>query len=135
MTEGKSELRSRIMRAVKGTDTGPEMLVRRITFGMGYRYRLHRADLPGKPDMVFVRRRKVIFVHGCFWHGHSCPRGARQPKQNAEYWLKKITGNRDRDKVNLSALKKLGWKVLVVWECGLKNPDDVKHRIANFLKS
>lgn len=135
MTEGNAEIRSRIMRAVKGTDTGPEMLVRRITFGMGYRYRLHRADLPGKPDMVFVQRRKVIFVNGCFWHGHSCPRGARQPKQNAEYWLKKITSNRDRDKANFFALKKLGWKVLVVWECWLKKPDGIKHRIANFLES
>lgn len=135
MTEGKAELRSRIMRAVKGTDTGPEMLVRRIAFNMGYRYRLHRADLPGKPDLVFVQRRKVIFVHGCFWHGHSCPRGVRQPKQNAEYWLAKITGNRVRDKANLSALKKLGWKTLVIWECELKKPADVKHHIANFLES
>jgi len=135
MTESKAELRSHIMRAVKGVNTGPEMLVRRIAFSMGYRYRLHRADLPGKPDLVFARRRKVIFVHGCFWHGHNCPRGARQPKENAGYWLAKITGNRVRDAANLAALNKLEWEVLIVWECELKNSAEIKHRIANFLES
>lgn len=135
MTEGKSELRSRIMRAVKGVNTGPEMLVRRIAFSMGYRYRLHRADLPGKPDLVFTRHRKIIFVHGCFWHGHNCPRGARQPKQNAAYWSAKITGNRVRDATNRATLNKLGWEVLIVWECELKEPVAVKHRIVDFLEN
>jgi DNA mismatch endonuclease (patch repair protein) len=133
MTESTPELRSRIMRAVKGRDTGPEMLVRRLAFNMGYRYRLHRADLPGKPDLVFASRHKIIFVHGCFWHGHDCPRGARQPKQNAEYWLAKISGNRERDKANLVNLHRLGWKTLIIWECELKEPVAVKCRIADFL--
>lgn len=135
MTGETPELRSRIMRAVKGRDTGPKMLVRRLVFSMGYRYRLHRADLPGKPDLVFAGRHKVIFVHGCFWHGHDCSRGARQPKQNAEYWSAKINSNRGRDKANLAALNKLGWKTLIIWECELKEPVAVKCRIADFLEN
>lgn len=135
MTEGTPELRSRIMRAVKGRDTGPEILVRRLVFNMGYRYRLHRADLPGKPDLVFAARHKIIFVHGCFWHGHNCQRGARKPKQNAAYWLAKINGNRDRDEVNLEALDKLGWRTLIIWECELKEPESVKRHIAEFLEA
>lgn len=133
MTENPPELRSRIMRAVKDRDTAPEMLVRRLAFNMGYRYRLHRVDLPGKPDLVFASRRKIIFVHGCFWHGHNCLRGARQPKQNAAYWLAKIIRNRDRDAANLVALNNLGWKTLTVWECELKSPIAAKQRIADFL--
>ena len=91
-----SELRSRTMRAVKGRDTKPEMAVRRLLHRMGYRYRLHRKELPGRPDIVFGSRRKVIFVHGCFWHGHSCKRGNRLPKTNAEYWQTKIARNVER---------------------------------------
>jgi DNA mismatch endonuclease, patch repair protein len=132
-SETPTELRSRIMRAVKGRDTGPEMLVRRLAFGMGYRYRLHRKDLPGKPDLVFVKRRKVVFVHGCFWHGHDCARGARLPKQNAEYWLQKITRNKERDAAHLAALKELGWRSLIIWECELKEPKKVAHRLSQFL--
>src|SRR5205814_5907334 len=97
------EQRSRIMRAVKGRDTAPEMTVRRIVHGMGYRYRLHRKDLPGKPDLVFPRDHKVIFVHGCFWHGHDCQRGARAPKMNADYWSTKIARNRNRDVQTIEA--------------------------------
>ena len=134
MKEGTPELRSRIMRAVKWRDTGPEMLVRRLVFNMGYRYRLHCADLPGKPDLVFAGRHKIIFVHGCFWHGHDCQRGARKPKQNAAYWLAKINSNRDRDEVTLEALNKLGWRTLIIWECELKEPESVKRRIVEFLE-
>jgi DNA mismatch endonuclease, patch repair protein len=121
------------MRAVKGRDTKPEMLVRRLAFGMGYRYRLHRKDLPGKPDLVFAKRRKVVFVHGCFWHGHDCARGARLPKQNAEYWTKKIARNKERDATHLAALKEMGWSSLIIWECELKEPEKVAHRLSQFL--
>ena len=92
-----SPQRSATMRAVKGKDTKPELLVRRLVHGMGYRYRLHRKDLPGKPDLTFAGRRRVIFVHGCFWHGHDCARGARVQKNNRDYWLGKIGRNRGRD--------------------------------------
>src|SRR5262245_58367335 len=106
-------LRSRIMRAVKDRDTGPEKTVRRIAHGMGYRFRLHRSDLPGKPDLTFPSRRAVIFVHGCFWHGHGCKRGARVPKANQSYWTAKIARNATRDSVSLARLKAIGWRALV----------------------
>ncbi|MGV2981941.1 very short patch repair endonuclease [Camelimonas sp. ID_303_24] len=115
-----SPTRSRIMRAVRSTDTRPEMTVRRLLHAMGYRYRLHRRDLPGAPDIVFPGRRKLIFVHGCFWHGHDCARGARMPASNADYWRGKIGGNVTRDATHLAALRQAGWRVLIVWECQLK---------------
>jgi DNA mismatch endonuclease (patch repair protein) len=127
------EQRSRIMRAVKGKDTGPELLVRRLLHGNGYRYRLHRADLPGKPDLTFPARRCVVFIHGCFWHGHDCKRGAREPKSNVAYWRAKIARNRERDGKNRRALKQLGWRSLVLWECELKNEDAVLKRLQRFL--
>ena len=127
------EDRSRIMRAVKARDTGPELVVRRIAHGLGYRYRLHGIGLPGKPDLVFTSRKKVIFVHGCFWHGHDCPRGARMPKSNRDYWKKKITGNRSRDRRHCDLLNESGWEVLVVWECSLSDPDSVAQRLESFL--
>lgn len=130
---GTTEERSRIMRAVKGRDTAPEMFVRRLVFGMGYRFRLHRSDLPGKPDLSFIGRRKVIFVHGCFWHGHDCARGARVPKQNASYWIEKISRNKARDQTNLAKLTELGWRSLVIWECELLNLAIVKGKLAKFL--
>jgi DNA mismatch endonuclease (patch repair protein) len=99
---------------------------------MGYRYRLHRADLPGKPDLVFAGRRKVLFVHGCFWHGHKCPLG-RIPKSRVEFWTDKIIGNRERDIGNLGKLKALGWDCLVVWECQLKDDQALGERIRKFL--
>lgn len=99
-----SALRSRTMRAVRSANTKPEMIVRRMLHNAGFRYRLHRADLAGKPDLVFVSRRKVIFVHGCFWHGHGCKRGARVPKTNQNYWINKIERNRERDQKNTRAL-------------------------------
>lgn len=128
------EQRSRIMRAVKGADTAPEIAVRSMVHRMGYRFRLHRKDLPGKPDLVFPRLRKVIFVHGCFWHGHDCARGARAPKNNAEYWCAKITRNNLRDIDNVIALKREGWRAAIVWECELKNPTGVKKRLGRFLR-
>lgn len=109
--------RSAIMRAVKSKDTKPEMIVRRMVHAMGYRYRLHGRALSGKPDLVFAGRRKVIFVHGCFWHGHNCSRGARQPKANGEYWKAKIARNAQRDMANAIALQKNNWQVMTVWEC------------------
>lgn len=108
------------MRAVKSKDTTPEMVVRRLVHGMGYRYRLHQKDLPGKPHLVFAGRRKVIFVNGCFWHSHDCPRGARQPKANADYWKAKIGRNVTRDADSAAALQASGWQVLTVWECETK---------------
>jgi DNA mismatch endonuclease (patch repair protein) len=123
------------MRAVKGADTEPEMIVRRMVHAMGYRYRLHRRDLPGKPDLVFAGLKKVIFVHGCFWHGHDCARGARMPKTNARYWIAKIGRNRERDAANISELNKAGWRTAVVWECELKDPALVRRRLKSFLRS
>lgn len=121
------------MRAVKGKNTGPEMIVRRLVHALGYRYRLHRKDLPGKPDLVFPARRGVIFVHGCFWHQHDCPRGARSPKSNRDYWLPKLRRNRERDAKNQARLKEEGWKVLVVWECETKDRDRLARGLKGFL--
>ena len=127
------ETRSRIMRAVKGRDTSLEITIRRLIYSMGYRYRLHRKDLPGKPDIVFSSRRKVLFIHGCFWHGHGCKRGARVPKTNREYWEKKIGRNQARDVKNKAALQALGWEVLIIWECQIKDEAALKQRLSEFL--
>ena len=128
-----AEARSRIMRAVKGCDTAPELVVRQLTHRMGYRFRLHRKDLPGKPDLTFPRLHKVIFVHGSFWHKHECARGARVPKRNRAYWLKKIAGNRDRDQKNLEKLVAAGWQSLVVWECATHSERDLHAQVGGFL--
>jgi len=128
-----AEQRSRIMRAVKGADTTPELAVRRLAHSMGYRFRLHRNDLPGKPDLTFPRLRKVIFVHGCFWHGHDCPRGARVPVQNRDYWTRKVARNMERDRSAQSALQRLGWKSLVVWECEIKDQNRLRRALRRFL--
>jgi DNA mismatch endonuclease (patch repair protein) len=125
--------RSRIMRAVKGRDTTPELIVRHLAYSMGYRYRLHRKDLPGKPDIVFPGRRKVIFVNGCFWHGHDCARGARIPQNNREYWTKKIERNQARDQNTLAALKKEGWETMVLWECQLTDQKGIEQRLRRYL--
>lgn len=129
--------RSRIMRCVKAANTGPEMIVRRLLHSLGYRFRLHRKDLPGRPDLVFPSRRKAIFVHGCFWHGHACPRGARKPKANRDYWERKIERNIRRDAANNHELECLGWSVLVLWECELKTKDRpiLLRRLEAFLNS
>lgn len=125
-------VRSAIMSRVKGKDTGPEIVVRRIAFGLGFRYRLHCGDLPGKPDLVFPRLHKAILVHGCFWHQHRCT-NAQPPSSNITYWLPKLARNVERDKRNVRKLKRLGWKCLVVWECQLRNHARVTSRIARFL--
>ena len=122
------------MRRVRGKDTAPEMLVRRLVHRMGFRYRLHRRDLPGSPDLVFPGRRKVVFVHGCFWHQHDCSRGKR-PSTNETFWNSKLDGNIRRDKINISALQEKEWGVLVVWECETKNSDQLSDRIKAFLES
>lgn len=121
------------MRAVKSRDTKPELAIRRLLHRLGYRYRLHRDDLPGKPDLVFPGRSKVIFVHGCFWHGHECPRGARAPKRNAAYWQSKIQRNKTRDFQNIVKLEVSGWRVLVIWECEINNRDDLADYLIGFL--
>ena len=114
------EQRRRIMQAVKSRDTAPEMLVRQLLHSMGYRYRLHRKDLPGRPDVALLSRRKAIFVHGCFWHGHVCPKG-RLPKSRLDYWEPKLAENRERDRKKEEQLRSLGWSVLVIWECERDN--------------
>ena len=109
------------MSRIRGKDTKPEMLLRRSLHALGFRFRLHRRDLPGRPDLVFPARRAVIFAHGCFWHGHSCPM-CRIPNTRREFWAAKITGNRSRDEAAENRLLLMGWRVLVVWECSLRGP-------------
>ena len=112
--------RSAVMRRVGGAGTGPERKVRKLLTRLGLRYRLNRKDLPGKPDIVAPGRRIAIFVHGCFWHGHDCPRGARVPKTHDDYWRAKISRNRARDQTVLAELERLGWRTVVIWECELR---------------
>ncbi|MDQ2859656.1 MAG: DNA mismatch endonuclease Vsr [Pseudomonadota bacterium] len=128
------EKRSAVMRRVKGRGTGPEIQVRRLIWSLGGRYRLNRADLPGKPDIVLAGRRLVIFVHGCFWHGHDCARGARIPKANRAYWMTKIARNRARDLAARTALAATGWRVESVWECALKDHEALAARVAGWLE-
>ena len=125
--------RSERMSRVRHRDTKPELAVRRLIHGMGYRYRLHGKRLPGKPDLTFASRRKVIFVHGCFWHRHEGCRLARLPKSGLDFWEPKLESNRLRDIRNQDALRHLGWNILVVWECELADPEGLKVRIRNFL--
>ncbi|HQU59793.1 MAG TPA: DNA mismatch endonuclease Vsr [Saprospiraceae bacterium] len=125
--------RSDIMKRVKSSNTRPEMLIRKYLFSKGYRYRLHKKDIPGKPDLIFPAKKKIIFINGCFWHGHDCKRGARIPKANREYWLKKIGRNVERDKENFSKLKELGYKVAVIWECEMKDFQAIAEKLATFL--
>lgn len=125
--------RSRIMSLVKGKNTRPEMVVRRLVHGLGFRYRLHDAKLPGKPDLVFSRKRKVIFVHGCFWHRHQNCSLARIPKSNQEFWTAKLNGNKLRDETNLRKLHEAGWEALVIWECELRNMNALTDRLQSFL--
>jgi len=117
------EKRSAVMRRVKSRDTKPELAVRRILRAAGIGYRLGGAGLPGRPDLVMKGRRVAIFVHGCFWHGHDCSRGSRKPKANAAYWTAKIDRNRARDEASRDALTAAGWRVVTVWECGMKGGD------------
>ena len=127
--------RSERMSKVRSTDTGPEMVVRRLTHALGYRYRLHRRDLPGQPDLVFSGRRKVIFVHGCFWHRHEgCPL-CRLPKGNLDFWQSKLAGNQRRDRECQHRLEALGWRWLVIWECETNSETQLRDRITNFLEA
>jgi len=125
--------RSSVMRTVKSRDTGPEKTIRRILTKLGARYRLHRKDLPGNPDVVMPGRRLALFVHGCFWHGHDCARGARAPKQNAAYWQAKIGRNRARDETSTAALEAAGWRVETIWECDLKDEAALTERLRALL--
>lgn len=127
------EQRRRIMQSVKTQDTGPEMAIRRWLHARGYRYRLHRRDLPGSPDIVFPKRRAVIFVHGCFWHGHNCPKG-RLPKSRPEYWKPKIEANQARDRRVRAELRALGWRARDVWQCELKQTLTLGRRLEKFLR-
>ncbi|MDA8172204.1 MAG: DNA mismatch endonuclease Vsr [Nitrospiraceae bacterium] len=128
------EERSIRMSLVRSKDTKPEMRVRRLVHAMGYRYRLHVSDLPGHPDMVFPSRRKIIFVHGCFWHQHNCAMGARMPKSKIGFWKKKLEGNKKRDSEIMQRLKKDHWSVLVIWECQIKKTEALKARVKKFLQ-
>lgn len=134
MDKVSQEKRSEIMSKVRNKNTKPELTVRSLAHRLGYRFRLHRKDLPGKPDLVFPKFKKVIFVHGCFWHGHDCKAGKNRPKSNIEFWEKKLSGNIERDKKNLKALSKLGWEPLIIWECETKNHAQLSNSIQQFLQ-
>lgn len=122
------------MKRVRQRDTGPELAVRKLLFSKGYRYRLHRTDLLGSPDIVFPSRRKAIFIHGCFWHGHQgCSRG-KLPKTRTSYWQEKILKNRQRDVRAIDSLQQLGWSIYVVWECELKNSIELEKHLTSFLE-
>lgn len=126
--------RSENMRRIRGKDTKPEIIVRSILRSLGYPgYRLHRKDLPGVPDIAYLGRRKAVIVNGCFWHGHDCKKGTRKPKSNESYWLSKISRNKERDCANHTALSNLGWKILVVWECELKEQEQLTTKLRDFL--
>lgn len=129
------ETRARVMRAVKARDTRPELQMRRLVRAIRTGYRLDAKDVPGRPDIVFRRTRHAIFVHGCFWHGHDCARGARRPKANAAYWSAKIARNRARDAAALAALDAAGWSALVMWECALRDEAAVSARLRSFLSA
>ena len=125
-----SSVRSRNMAAIRGKDTAPELAVRRILHAMGLRFRLHRKDLPGRPDIVLPKHRTVVFVHGCFWHRHEGCRYTTTPKTRQEFWQTKFATNVERDRRNRTDLRQLGWRVIVVWECELRQPSDLKERLS-----
>ncbi|MFZ1102730.1 MAG: very short patch repair endonuclease [Hyphomicrobiaceae bacterium] len=122
------------MRRIRKKDSKPELIVRRLVHGMGFRYRLHGAKLPGTPDIVLPRHRKAILVHGCFWHRHDCPDGTKLPRSKPEYWGPKLERNRQRDAANLEKLRTLGWAVLVVWECEVRDEQELVSRLTQFLR-
>ncbi len=128
-----SAKRSAVMARVKSRDTKPELLLRRLLTDLGARYRLHRKDLPGSPDVAMPGRRLAIFVHGCFWHGHDCARGSRVPKANRDYWLAKVARNTARDARNVADLTTAGWRVETVWECQMKDQGALRERLAKAL--
>jgi len=126
------EQRSRIMKSVGTRDTGPELTVRRLLHRIGYRYRLHRKDLPGRPDIVFPSRKRIIFIHGCFWHGHECSKG-KLPKSRLDYWTAKIKANQDRDAKVVARLREAGWQTLTLWQCELTGLGQLERKLRQFL--
>jgi len=129
------EQRKRNMAAIKSRHTKPEIIIRSIVHRLGFRFRLHDKKLPGKPDIVLPRHKKVILAHGCFWHMHTCKRGSVTPKTNVEYWQNKRLRNVERDKLNLKLLKESGWETMVIWECEVKEKDALEQRLNDFLNS
>lgn len=128
------ERRSENMRQIRGKNTAPELTIRKLCREIGFTgYRIHRKDLPGKPDLAWVGRKLAIFVHGCFWHGHDCAKGIRKPKSNRNYWIPKIERNQQRDAENNTALHALGWKVFIVWECEINEKDLLSRKLQQFL--
>ena len=130
-----NEKRSAIMRSVRSKNTRPEILVRRMLHASGFRYRLHQKELPGKPDIVMPKHRTVIFVNGCFWHGHTCKKGTTMPKTHAAFWQEKISANKQRDKKNRSELRKRDWRVIIVWECETKQQESLSKILSERLRS
>jgi DNA mismatch endonuclease (patch repair protein) len=126
--------RSANMRAIRSKGMRPELAVRHLVHRMGYRYRLHKKDLPGKPDLVFAPRRKIIFLHGCFWHAHKNCKVAHVPKSNPEYWRPKLERNQARDEKNIESLAANGWKSLVIWECETRTQETLRNRLLDFLQ-
>jgi DNA mismatch endonuclease (patch repair protein) len=126
------EQRTATMRNVRGKNTSPELFVRKLIHRLGYRFRLHRKDLPGKPDLVFPSRKKAIFVHGCFWHAHGCRIG-KPPKSRLDYWVPKLERNKERDGKNIEDMERLGWDTLTIWQCEIKFGEDIGSKIVSFL--
>ena len=126
------ESRSALMSRIGGKNTVPELAVRQLLHSLGYRFRLHRRDLPGTPDIVFPSRRKAIFINGCFWHAHGCRIG-RPPKTKRRYWVPKLERNRERDRENGIDLRRLGWRSTTVWQCQIRNPQSLLRRLVSFL--
>lgn len=129
------EQRKYCMSRIRGKDTKPEMVVRRLTYSLGYRYRLHVKNLPGCPDLVFPSRKKVIFVHGCFWHRHNCRYGRVKPRTRKKFWHAKLEGNKERHKRNRRKLQSKGWRILTIWECQTRKPEKIIDKIIDFLES
>jgi DNA mismatch endonuclease (patch repair protein) len=129
------EQRQRCMASISGKNIKPELIVRKLLYSLGYRYRLHYSNLPGKPDLVYPDKRKVIFIHGCFWHRHDCKKGNSRPSKNSEFWQKKLADNASRDNRNISELKKLGWEILVFWECQIKDLQAISINLHSYLQA
>lgn len=129
-----SEQRSAVMRRVRSVNTCPELLVQQVVHRLGFRFGLHAQNLPGKPDLILKRQKKVVFVHGCYWHQHKCD-AAKRPATNQRYWNRKLDNNVQRDKRNIYLLRRQGWRVLTVWECELRNTERVERRLFRFLNS
>lgn len=130
-----AEKRSQIMSHIRGYDTKPELLVRSIVHRLGYRFRLHVEDLPGSPDIVLPKHKKVIFIHGCFWHGHKGCKRSQRPSTNVIFWQDKLDKNVDRDKRTQKELRRLGWRYLIIWQCEIGRPGRIKRKIKQFLQT